>query len=85
MMVNPKKKLLLIQVKFGRNQKRPANPEEISYELLHLSLMRDYLDLEFQTLKDTLPFPYDLEKVIDDWVSGLYLLYLIVTSTILYK
>lgn len=47
--------------------------------------MRDYLDLEFQTLKDTLPFPYDLEKVIDDWVSGLYLLYLIVTSTILYK
>ncbi|XP_073973804.1 5'-3' exoribonuclease pacman isoform X2 [Rhodnius prolixus] len=60
--------LLREEVKFGRNQKRPANPEEISYELLHLSLMRDYLDLEFQTLKDTLPFPYDLEKVIDDWV-----------------
>lgn len=60
--------LLREEVKFGRNQKRPTNPEEISFELLHLSLMRDYLDLEFQALKERLLFPYDLEKIIDDWV-----------------
>jgi 5'-3' exonuclease len=30
--------------------------------------MRDYLGLEFQELKETLPFDYDLESIIDDWV-----------------
>lgn len=30
--------------------------------------MRDYLGLEFQELKETLPFEYDLESIIDDWV-----------------
>lgn len=31
--------------------------------------MRDYLGLEFQDLKKTLPFEYDLESIIDDWVN----------------
>lgn len=31
--------------------------------------MREYLDLEFQALKTTLPFEYNLENIIDDWVS----------------
>lgn len=30
--------------------------------------MRDYLGLEFNELKDTLPFEFDLESIIDDWV-----------------
>lgn len=30
--------------------------------------MRDYLGLEFQELKNTLPFEFDLECIIDDWV-----------------
>lgn len=30
--------------------------------------MRDYLGLEFQELKETLPFEFDLECIIDDWV-----------------
>ncbi|KAK9767450.1 exonuclease II Exo2 [Basidiobolus ranarum] len=35
---------------------------------MHLSLLREYLDLEFSSLKEGLPFPYDLEKIIDDFV-----------------
>ncbi|KAG8293470.1 5'-3' exoribonuclease 1 [Homalodisca vitripennis] len=57
-------------VKYGKknNQKRIPTPEETTFFLLHLSLMREYLDLEFQQLKTTLPFSYDLEHIIDDWV-----------------
>lgn len=47
---------------------RTVNPDVITFHLLHLSLLRDYLDLEFSELKETLPFDYSLEKVIDDWI-----------------
>jgi len=46
--------------------------DETQFYLLHLSLMRDYLGLEFQELKETLPFEYDLESIIDDWVNFVY-------------
>jgi 5'-3' exoribonuclease 1 len=36
--------------------------------LMLLSLLREYLDLEFNSLQETLPFPYDLERIIDDFV-----------------
>lgn len=57
-------------MKFGgkKNEKRVTTPEETTFHLLHLSLLREYLDLEFSALKTVLPFPYDLERVIDDWV-----------------
>ncbi|KAL1116455.1 hypothetical protein AAG570_004928 [Ranatra chinensis] len=61
-------------VKFGRkSQKRVPTPEETTFLLFHLSLLRDYLDLEFQELKTTLPFKYDLERIIDDWVLMCFL------------
>ncbi|CAD5122205.1 DgyrCDS10650 [Dimorphilus gyrociliatus] len=62
--------LLREEVKFGKqNRKKPVAPEEITFHLLHLSLMREYLDYEFSTLKNTLKtFPYNLENIIDDWV-----------------
>ncbi|KAK3105106.1 hypothetical protein FSP39_017370 [Pinctada imbricata] len=63
--------LLREEVRFGGHKdknKRPATPEETTFHLLHLSLMREYLDFEFESLKDSLPFGYDLEKIIDDWV-----------------
>lgn len=37
--------------------------------------MRDYLGLEFKDLKETLPFDYDLESIIDDWVTFNYYIY----------
>lgn len=38
---------------------------------MHLSLFREYLDLEFSSLKTAtpaLPFEYDLERIIDDFI-----------------
>lgn len=45
--------------------------ESKNFHLLHLSLFREYLDLEFSALKyakPPLPFEYDLERVIDDFI-----------------
>lgn len=60
--------LLREEVRFGKAAKRITKPEKTTFHLLHLSLFREYLDWEFSELKDTLPFPYDLERIIDDWI-----------------
>lgn len=67
---DPHFSLLREEVKFGRkSSKKTAVPEEIRFALLHLSLMREYLELEFSSLKKTLKkFEFNIEKIIDDWV-----------------
>jgi 5'-3' exoribonuclease 1 len=40
----------------------------INFYLLHLSLMREYLNLEFRDIELTLPFDYNLERFIDDFI-----------------
>ncbi|KAF5297711.1 hypothetical protein FQA39_LY12042 [Lamprigera yunnana] len=60
--------LLREEVRFGKKDKRRIMPEQIPFYLLHLSLMREYLDLEFQSLKSSLTFEYNVENIIDDWV-----------------
>ena len=42
--------------------------ESMNFYLLHLSLMREYLDLEFHDIQPVLPFEYSLERVIDDFI-----------------
>lgn len=45
--------------------------EAQNFFLMHLSLFREYLDLEFSSLKHLsppLPFEYDLERIIDDFI-----------------
>lgn len=37
-------------------------------QALHVNILRDYLDNEFKALKQSLPFRYDLERVIDDFI-----------------
>lgn len=37
-------------------------------QALHIHTLRHYLDVEFSILKSTLPFPYDLERIIDDFI-----------------
>jgi len=61
--------LLREEVKFNskNSQKRSTAPEDTVFHLLHLSLLREYLDLEFNSLKDKIP-NYNLENIIDDWV-----------------
>ncbi|CAB3243400.1 unnamed protein product [Arctia plantaginis] len=60
--------LLREEVKFGRTTQRATCPEETNFYLLHLNLLREYLEQEFISIKDNLPFEYDIEKVVDDWV-----------------
>jgi 5'-3' exoribonuclease 1 len=36
--------------------------------LLHLCLLREYLDLEFRDIEPTLHFTYNLERIIDDFI-----------------
>uniref|UniRef100_A0A0R3S1D6 5'-3' exoribonuclease 1 n=1 Tax=Elaeophora elaphi TaxID=1147741 RepID=A0A0R3S1D6_9BILA len=64
--------LLREEVKFGhqknRNAKHKTKVDEITFHLFHLSLLREYLSWEFHSLKEKLPFDYNLESVIDDWV-----------------
>jgi 5'-3' exoribonuclease 2 len=37
-------------------------------QALHVNVLREYLDNEFSCLKHSLPFGYDLERVIDDFI-----------------
>lgn len=65
--------LLREEVKFSRSKSKNSvqkiNPSAITFHLLHLTLLRDYLDNEFSALKgDKLPYGYDLESIIDDWL-----------------
>ena len=48
--------------------------EETTFHLLHLSLLREYLDHEFgkelrpKLQEESCGFEYDLERIIDDWI-----------------
>ncbi|XP_016949541.1 5'-3' exoribonuclease 1 isoform X2 [Drosophila biarmipes] len=54
------------EVKFGKNVKR-ASVEETRFFLLHLGLLREYLELEFDAL-NTPERKLDVAQLIDDWV-----------------
>lgn len=63
--------LLREEVTFGRQvSKKPKELEHQNFYLLHLSMVREYLELEFQELKqeNALDFPFDMERVIDDFI-----------------
>lgn len=63
--------LLREEVTFGRqNQKKSKELEHQNFYLMHLCIVREYLELEFQELKEpsALSFPFDMERVIDDFI-----------------
>ncbi|KAI7852090.1 XRN 5'-3' exonuclease N-terminus-domain-containing protein [Circinella umbellata] len=61
--------LLREEVTFGRQaSKKKTTLDNQKFYLMHLSLLREYLDLEFVSMKDSLPFKYDLERVLDDFI-----------------
>ncbi|CAL8082351.1 unnamed protein product [Calicophoron daubneyi] len=53
---------------------RSCVANEMPFCITYLSLLREYIDIEFKSLKDSLPFPYDLERIIDDWIFMAFLL-----------
>lgn len=64
--------LLREEVLFGPQRARQKNKglESTNFYLMHLSLLREYLDVEFADLKSLMPpdNPYDLERIIDDFI-----------------
>lgn len=60
--------LLREEVTFGRKTKKNTGLVNQNFFLLHLSLLREYLDLEFSSISEELPFEYDLERIIDDFI-----------------
>lgn len=63
--------LLREEVTFGRQSKTKSTElEHQNFYLMHLSIVREYLELEFQELKEPglLTVPFDLERVIDDFI-----------------
>ncbi|KAI5287050.1 hypothetical protein KEM54_006278, partial [Ascosphaera aggregata] len=63
--------LLREEVTFGRQaNKKSKELAHQNFHLMHLCIVREYLELEFQELKneDTLGFAYDFERIIDDFI-----------------
>ena len=63
--------LLREEVTFGRQaSKKSKELEHQNFYLMHLCIVREYLEMEFQELKvpDALTFPFDMERVIDDFI-----------------
>lgn len=63
--------LLREEVTFGRASKSASKDlEHQNFYLMHLCIVREYLELEFQELKadGVTKFPFDMERVIDDFI-----------------
>ncbi|KFY21468.1 hypothetical protein V493_07370 [Pseudogymnoascus sp. VKM F-4281 (FW-2241)] len=63
--------LLREEVTFGRQSKTKSKElEHQNFYLMHLCIVREYLEIEFQELKEPgiMGFPFDLERVIDDFI-----------------
>ncbi|KAK4204257.1 exoribonuclease 1, partial [Triangularia verruculosa] len=64
--------LLREEVQFGRakDKHKTKELERQNFYLMHLCIVREYLELEFQELKQpgAIPMKFDMEKVIDDFI-----------------
>lgn len=66
--------LLREEVNFGRRSKQPATLENQNFYLLHLSLLREYLELEFEEISDEMKFQYDFERILDDFILIMFVI-----------
>lgn len=66
--------LLREEVKFGSKAKKSTSVDSTRFFLLHLGLMREYLEMEFVDVRDQLPFAFDMEAIVDDWILMCYLM-----------
>ncbi|TID20343.1 hypothetical protein CANINC_003636 [Pichia inconspicua] len=66
--------LLREEVTFGSNKKSSSDLTNQKFFLLHISLVRNYLQKEFESLSDEISFTYDFERVLDDFILILYVI-----------
>lgn len=60
--------LLREEVTFGRKQQQKSSNQSVRFHLMHLGLMRNYMELEFGLIKKELKFAFDFERILDDFV-----------------
>lgn len=67
--------LLREEVTFGpRSKNKSTNVSDQTFFLLHVSLLREYMSLEFQELDNELNFEYDFERILDDFILIMYVI-----------
>lgn len=64
--------LLREEVTFGKRSSSVKTLETQNFFLLHLSILREYLALEFEEITDSVQFEYDFERVLDDFIFVLF-------------
>ncbi|CAK4087335.1 unnamed protein product [Aphanomyces euteiches] len=53
---------------FGEHDSSTTPSDMKPLQFLHISILREYLAIEFEPLQYKLPFPYDFERIVDDFV-----------------
>lgn len=72
---DPHFSLLREEVTFGpRSRKKTGDVHDQKFFLLHLSLLREYMGLEFEDLRDKVSFDYDFERILDDFILIMYVI-----------
>ncbi|QLL34535.1 hypothetical protein HG536_0G03970 [Torulaspora globosa] len=66
--------LLREEVVFGRRGSVAKSLESQNFYLLHISLLREYMQLEFQEIADELQFEYDFERILDDFILVMFVI-----------
>eukprot|EP01132_Coremiostelium_polycephalum_P001004 gene1004-1274_t len=62
----PNFSILREEIVFKSPSSTTTTKKQLDFQLLHLSILREYLDLELRN--ESLEFGYDLERIIDDFV-----------------
>lgn len=72
---DPHFSLLREEVTFGPgSQNKSGDVHDQKFFLLHLSLLREYMALEFQDLESEVSFEYDFERILDDFILIMYVI-----------
>lgn len=68
-------KIMTFRLEGKNTQKRVQSADKVTFHLLHVNLLREYLDHEFSELKapGLLKQGYNLENIIDDWLLMCFL------------
>lgn len=72
---DPHFSLLREEVTFGPgSQNKSGDVHDQKFYLLHLSLLREYMALEFEELESEVSFEYDFERILDDFILIMYVI-----------
>ena len=50
------------------NKQEHSHPKQVNYQIIYINILREYFELEYRDLKEKMRIPFDLERIIDDFV-----------------